>query len=180
MTVSLYQVSIPLFLNNLVAHSEVFEKAEKYCNENNIDPLEFLSKRLAPDMYTLIQQVQRATFHASQTGAKLAEAAMFEFTDDEVAFSDLQERIKNTIAFLRGLDPEKFINGESRQVQIQTRIGTLNFTGLEFLINFALPQFLFHSTTAYNIIRNAGVEIGKRDFIGRDVYVNSLRGPGGE
>ena len=166
MPLSMHRISIPVFKQSLSALSSVLKKAETYCSENNIDTKDLLQKRLAPDMFTLTQQIQRATFHAAQAAAKLAGIDNPEFEDKETSFSDLQQRINYTIEILNQFDAKQFEGSENRPLEVQTRVGIISFIGQDFLLHFAIPQFLFHVTTAYGIIRNAGVEVGKRDFIG--------------
>jgi len=166
MPLSMHRVSIPLFKQTLASLSAVLEKAEAHCADNAINVGEFLERRLAPDMFTFTQQVQRATFHSAQAAAKLCDIDIPEFEDDEKSFADLQKRITYTVEFFNFLKPEQFDGSEDREMEIQIRVGTLNFIGQDFLMHFAIPQFMFHTTTAYDIIRNAGVEIGKKEFLG--------------
>lgn len=163
---SIYQISVPVFEQLLVALLENLKKAEYYCSDNNVDSQNFLQSRLAPDMMNLIQQVQRATHHAIQAAAKLTNTEAPNLDDKESSFSDLRRRINSTIDYLQSFEPHQFENSEELEMDIQTRLGILRFKGQAFLIEFALPQFLFHVTTAYDIIRNAGVNVGKRDFLG--------------
>jgi hypothetical protein len=155
-----------MFKQTLAALSSVLQKAEAFCAESDLDPKEFLERRLAPDMFTLTQQIQRLTFHSAQAAAKLSGTETPEFDDAEITFDDLQYRIQKTVDFFNSLSPEQFEGSESKELEIQVRVGPLQFIGEDFLFHFAIPQFLFHSTTAYDIIRNAGVEVGKRDFLG--------------
>ena len=166
MPISMYRASVPMFKQTLAALSAVIDKAEDYCADNNLGPAEFLERRLAPDMFNLTGQVQRATFHSAQAAAKLTQIDIPEFDDNQNSFADLQSRIQYTIDFLNTLSPEQFDRSEDLELQIQTRLKLLHFLGQDFLCHFAIPQFLFHVTTAYDIIRNAGVEVGKRDFLG--------------
>ena len=166
----MHQISVPLFNQSLSALAAVLQKAEVHCADNALDPTDFLTKRLAADMYTLTQQVQRATFHSCQAGAKLTRIETPAFDDDENSFDDLQGRIQKTLDFLNTLEADQFEGSDDRKVEIQTRIALLKLSGLDFLLHFAIPQFLFHTTTAYDIIRNANIEVGKRDFLGDGLY----------
>ena len=166
MPLSMHRISVPLFKQLLAALAAVLEKAEAHCADNGLDPKDILTKRLAPDMFTLIQQVQRETFHSAQAGAKLADVEIPAFDNDESNFDDLQERIRKTIGFLNTLEPDDFEGSEDKELEIQTRVALRKFSGQDFLLHFAIPQFLFHTTTAYDIIRNADIEIGKQDFLG--------------
>lgn len=163
---SVYQISVPLFEQLLTALLENLKKAEDYCSDNEVDPQKLLQGRLATDMMTLIEQVQRATHHAVQAGSKLTNTEMPNFGIKDNSFSDLDKRIRLTVDYLNTLNPNQLENCEEKEVDIETRLGILRFKGRCFLIEFALPQFLFHVTTAYDIIRNAGVNVGKRDFLG--------------
>ena len=166
MPLSMFQATVPVFRQSLAALIAVLDKAEAHCQEADTDPAELLAMRLAPDMYTLTEQVQRATFHASQCAAQLAEVETPSFDNDEASFDDLRGRIANTIEYVSSFTPDRFDGSEQRIHQIPTRVAVLELPGQEFLLHFALPQFLFHVTTAYDIVRHAGVEIGKRDYLG--------------
>lgn len=166
MSITMYDVSVPMFRQTLRALSHVLAKAEVFCTEQKLDPAEFLQRRLAPDMFTLLQQVQRSTFHSARAAAELAAVPVPKFTDDEKSFAELQARIATALDFIKGLKPAQFEGSEERDLKIETRVAVLDFKGRDFLVHFAIPQFLFHTTTAYDIIRNAGVEVGKRDFLG--------------
>ena len=166
MPISMHRASVPVFRQSLAALSAVLDKAEAHCKDADTDPAELLAMRLAPDMYTLAEQVRRATFHASQCAAQLGQAETPSFDNDEASFGDLRARIANTIDYVSSFAPDSFEGSEERIHEIPTRIGVLELAGQDFLFHFALPQFLFHCTTAYDIIRHAGVEIGKRDYLG--------------
>lgn len=166
MPLSLHEITVPMFRQTLAAFSAVLDKAEAHCRANDVDPAAFLEKRLAPDMYTLAMQVQRASTHAAQCVAKLARVDTPQHADDEKTFDELRRRIAATREFIGAFKPGQFDGAEAREVEIPTRVRTLTFTGRDYLLHFAIPQFLFHVTTGYDIIRNAGVEVGKRDFLG--------------
>ena len=166
MTFSVHEASVPIFRQSLAALSAVLDKAEEHCKNDDRDPTELLATRLAPDMYTLTEQVQRATFHASQCTAQLGQVETPSFDNDEANFDDLRGRISNTINYVSSFTPDRFEGSEQRIHQIPTRIAVLELPGQDFLFHFALPQFFFHVTTAYDIVRHAGVEIGKRDYLG--------------
>lgn len=166
MPLSMYRASVPVFRQSLAALSAVLDKAEAHCKDADLDPAGFLGRRLAPDMYTLAEQIRRATFHASQCAAQLGEVETPAFADDEASFDDLRRRIADTIEFVSSFTPDRFEDSEQRTHRIPTRVGLLELPGEDFLLHFALPQFFFHVTTAYDIVRHAGVEIGKRDYLG--------------
>lgn len=166
MSLSMHQASVPVFEQLLESLSAILNKAEAHGSEAGIAPNEMLELRLAPDMYPLAQQVQRACFHAGCAAARLAGLEVPEEADDESSFDDLQARIARTRAFLDGLTPAQLADSETATIEHPTRIGLLTFSGPDYLLHFALPQFMFHVTTAYNILRHAGVEVGKVDFMG--------------
>ncbi len=166
MPISMHRASVPIFRQSLAALSAVLDKAEAYCKTADMDPAELLAMRLAPDMYSLTEQVQRACFHANQCAAQLGRVETPSFDDDEASFDDLRGRIATTIEFVSSFTPDRFDGSEQRIHQIPTRIRMLELPGQDFLLHFALPQFFFHVTTAYDIVRHAGVEIGKRDYLG--------------
>ncbi len=166
MPLSMHRASVPVFRQSLAALSAVLDKAEAHCKAADMDPADFLARRLAPEMYTLAEQIRRATFHAGQCAAQLGGVATPSFADDEASFADLRRRIADTIEFVSSFTPDRFEGSEQRTHKIPTRVRLLELPGEDFLLHFALPQFFFHVTTAYDIIRHAGVEIGKRDYLG--------------
>lgn len=170
MPLSMHQVSVPVFDQLLESLSSVLDKGEAHCTASSTPPSDMLELRLAPDMFTLIQQVQRACIHATGAAARLAEIEAPDEANDEASFDDLRARITRTRAFLDGLTPAQMEASETNSIEQPTRVGTLTFsTGSDFLLRFALPQFMFHVTTAYDIVRHAGAEIGKVDFMGSAV-----------
>jgi hypothetical protein len=166
MAVTIYQVSVPAFIRMLDALSHVLKKGEAHCTAKKIDPEVLLSTRLFPDMYPLSRQVQLSTDFAKGAGARLAGREVPKFEDVEKTFPELQARIEKTIAFLKSVPEQAYEGGESREVTIPIGGSPRAFTGLDYLLNFAQPNFYFHVTTAYDILRHCGVEIGKRDFMG--------------
>ncbi len=166
MSLTMHRACVPMFKQTLAALSSMLHKAESFCADEGLDPEEFLQRRLAPDMFTLAQQIQRATFHTAQAVTKLCGLEAPDYGDSETTFDELQTRIQQAIDFLATFTPEQFDGSENRELEIQTRVALLPFIGGDFLFHFGIPQFLFHCTTAYDIIRNAGVEVGKRDFLG--------------
>jgi len=167
MTITMYNASIPVFKQMLNSMSHVLSKAEVHAKDKKIEPEVFLQARLYPDMFPLIRQVQIAADFAKGVSARLANADVPAFEDTEQSFSDLQERIKKTLDFIESLDKNQFAEAAGRE--IVTRPGTAKekrFTGLSYLLSYGLPQFFFHATTTYAILRHNGVEIGKGDFMG--------------
>lgn len=166
MPISLHQASVPLFQQMLESLSAVLSKAEAHCTAAGTKPADMLSMRLAPDMFTLTQQVQRACTHACGAAARLAGLPVPEEGDKEASFKDLQNRIGRARAFLSTVRPEQIAAHENDVIEQPTRVKNFSFPAPDLLLHFAIPQFMFHVTTAYNIIRHAGVTIGKVDYMG--------------
>ena len=167
MTISLYAASVPVFKQMLNALSGVLTKAEVHATAKNIDPSVFLQARLAPDMFPLVRQVQIAVDFTKGVSGRLAEIELPKYDDSEVTFADLQALISKVLAFVDGIKPEQIDGKEG--IEIVTRPGTpkeKRFSGQSYLLTYGLPQFFFHVTTAYAILRHNGVEIGKRDYMG--------------
>jgi hypothetical protein len=166
-TISMYQASVPTIvraLNNLAA---VLEKAEQHAAAKKIDPAAFINARLYPDMLPLSKQVQIASDTSKGGTARLAQIDPPAFEDNETTFPQLIERLRKTVAFLETLKPEQIDGSEGRTVSWQTRTATKSMQGQPYLLNHVLPNVFFHSTTAYDILRHNGVELGKQDFLGR-------------
>jgi hypothetical protein len=167
MTVSMYQVSVPVFKQMLGALSAVLAKAEAHAEAKKIVPDALLQARLYPDMFPLLRQVQIACDFAKSVSARIAEVEVPSYEDSEASFPDLQARIAKTLAFIGGLQASQIDGGEERR--IVTQGGTPKekiFSGQSYLLNYGLPHFFFHTTTAYAILRHNGVEVGKKDYIG--------------
>jgi len=161
-----YALSVPLFERMLGNLNGVLEKAAQYIEAKKIEPAALLQARLFPDMFTLVRQVQLASDFAKGATARLAGMEVPKYEDKETTLAELQERIQTTLRFIKSADPKAVDAGAKRAITIPMRDRTLNFEGLDYLTNMALPNFFFHVTTAYNILRHNGVEIGKRDFVG--------------
>jgi hypothetical protein len=167
MTISMYSASIPVFKQMLSALNDVLAKAEAHATEKKIDPNAFLQARLFPDMFPLLRQVQIAADFAKSVPARLAGAEVPSYEDSELTFADLHARIQKTLAFIDGLTAAQIDGSET--LEIVLRPGTpkeKKLTGQTYLLGYGLPQFFFHVTTAYDILRHNGVEVGKRDFMG--------------
>ncbi|HUG23681.1 DUF1993 domain-containing protein [Piscinibacter sp.] len=170
MTISMYAASVPVLtraLGNLLA---ILDKAQAHATERRIDPAELLDARLSPDMLPLRRQVQIAGDFAKGSAARLAGVAVPEYDDAERDFDALKARIDRTLAFIDGLDPLQIAGSEWRHVSTRAGDELLHFKGLVYLTQYALPNFFFHMTTAYAILRHAGVELGKADFDGLHRY----------
>ena len=167
MTISMYQASVPVLtrmLNNLAA---ILDKAAVHAADRKIDPAVLLSSRLYPDMFPLVRQVQIATDNAKGCAARLAGQDPPKFEDNESTIPELLGRIHKTVSFLGTFTPEQIDGSEQRPVVLKFGDQQVNFEGLPYLLNFVMPNFYFHATPAYCILRHCGVEIGKMDFTGR-------------
>ena len=166
MTLTMSQASIPVFLQGLASLAAILEKAAAQAAERKIEPAVLLNDRLAPDMFPLVRQVQIATDHAKGATARLAGLEVPKFDDVETTFEELQQRLSRVRAFVEGVDPGRIDGSEDREIALPSRGQTRIFRGQAYLFRFALPNFYFHSTAAYAILRHNGIAIGKSDFIG--------------
>jgi uncharacterized protein len=163
----MYSMSIPLFKQMLGGLNGVLQKAEAHANDKKLDHNALLQARLFPDMFPLLRQVQVATDFAKGVSARLAGIDVPKTDDNEVSFADLQARIGSILKFIESIDAAQFDGALGRE--IVTQAGTpkeKRFTGHSYLVNYGLPHFFFHVTTAYSILRHNGVEVGKKDYIG--------------
>ncbi len=165
MSISLYGSSVPVMLQMLGALSGVIDKAAAYCVEKKVEPSALLTARLYPNMFMFRKPVQVATDWAQNTAGRLADIEIPKMNDDEETF-ELKARISRTIAFLRSVDPSAVDTGADRDVRWTAGQNTREMNDADFLFHQALPQFFFHVTTAYDILRHNGVELAKRDFMG--------------
>ncbi|RYZ11464.1 MAG: DUF1993 domain-containing protein [Comamonadaceae bacterium] len=167
MSLSMYDASVTVFLHNLQQLSHMLEKGRAHAEAAGLDPATLTQARLAPDMFPLTRQIQSAS-DASKLGvARLAAIEAPPFADVEESFAELQDRIARTRAFLQDVPKAAFEGSEERAVVLKTPRGEMKFDGQGYLLHFALPNFFFHVTTAYAILRNQGVPLGKMDFLGR-------------
>ncbi len=166
MSLSMYQVSVPLFIRGLTVLASLLEKGAAYAAANGIDPAELINARLAPDMYPLSGQVQRASDASKFAVQRLSQVESPKFPDDEATFEQLQKRIADTIAYLQSVSADTLDGAATRKVTLSFGEFKPEFQGDAYLLTFALPNFYFHVTTAYDILRHAGVPIGKLDFLG--------------
>lgn len=167
MKISMYQASVPVFIRMLKNLAAILAKGATYAEAKKIEPTVLINSRLYPDMFPLARQIQIASDVAKGCGARLAGLEPPKFEDNEATFPELFARIDNTVAYLETLKPEQIDGSEHRTITLQIRNQTMTFLGMPFLLNFALPNFYFHVTTAYDILRHCGIEIGKQDFIGK-------------
>jgi uncharacterized protein len=167
MTSSIYSASVPVFKQMLTALSDVLKKADAHATEKNIDPNALLQARLFPDMFPLVRQVQIAADFSKGISSRLAGVEVPSWPDAEVTFADLQALIAKALAHLGTLDANQFEGSENKEIVL--RPGTpkeKKLAGSAYLQHYGLPQFFFHVTTAYAILRHNGVDIGKRDYMG--------------
>ncbi len=166
MTISMYQASVPAFLKTLENLSAILDKAVAHAEAKKIDPNALLGARLFPDMFPLVRQVQLSSDFAKSGAARLAAIDPPKFTDNEASFEELKDRIKKTVDFLNGLKPAQIDGSEAREISFPIGGKPRTFQGQAYLLHWALPNFFFHVTTAYDLLRHNGVEVGKRDFLG--------------
>jgi hypothetical protein len=166
MTMSMYAASVPLFRQMLGALAAVLDKGAAFAAERAIDPATLLDARLAPDMFPLVRQVQIASDMAKGGAARLAGVEVPKYPDEERSFPELGERIARTLGFIDTVPAERIDGSEEREIVVPLRDRELRFSGERFLRGFVIPNFMFHCTTAYAILRHNGVPLGKRDFLG--------------
>ena len=166
MTFNMYQASVPVLIRYLKNMSNVLDKGAAHAAAKKIEPTVLTGYRLAPDMLPLTRQVQIMTDGAKGCGARLAGIEVPSFPDTETTFDELKARIAKTISFLEGLKPAQFEGSETRDITLKAGSRELSFKGQAYLTDFVLPNFYFHATATYAILRHCGVEIGKRDFLG--------------
>lgn len=167
MTISMHTASVPVFKQLLGALGDILAKAETHATDRKIDPDALLQARLFPDMFPLVRQVQIACDFAKGVCARLAGVDVPVYDDKETTFAELRALVAKTIAFIDSLDATRFEGSESRDITL--RPGTpkeRTITGQPYLLSYGLPQFFFHATTAYALLRHNGVALGKKDFMG--------------
>lgn len=167
MTISMHRASVPVYVHMLEALSGVLDKAAAFAAAKKIDPSVLLQARLAPDMFALIRQVQIACDFAKGPAARLAGIEVPKWDDNEASFDQLKARIARTLEYVKGFSTSQIDGSESREIEITVGGQPMKFKGVDYLLGFAMPNFYFHVTTAYAILRHNGVEIGKRDYMGR-------------
>ena len=167
MSISMYQVSVPVFIRALSNLRNVLAKGEAFAEAKKIKPEVLLNDRLCVDMFPLTRQVQIASDMAKGCAARLAGVDVPKYDDNEASFADLHARIEKTVAFLKTFKPEQIDGSEGRDITLPSPRGNMEFKGQEYLLGFVTPNLYFHCTTAYAILRHNGVELGKMDFIGQ-------------
>jgi hypothetical protein len=166
MSISVYDQSIARMSHMLQNLDNIVSKAEAYADANDIEPSALLQARLFPTMRNFIFQVQVATDLAKGCAARLAGADIPKWSDDEETFADVHARIDKSRDFLATFEPEQFEGCETRELELKFGSHTVKFTGQSYLLGFVLPNFYFHMTTAYNLLRHNGLDLSKRDFNG--------------
>jgi len=167
MPVSMCTVSIPVFIQHLNGLSTILDKTAAWAAARKVNEADLLNMRLSPDMFNLARQVRASTDHAANAAGRLAGKELLKFANDETTVAQLKDRIAKTIDYLKSIKQSEIDGTESKDISITFSSGqTRQFTGQSLLLGNSLPNFWFHTTTAYDIIRQCGVEIGKRDFMG--------------
>ncbi len=167
MTISMYQASVPCFVRTLGNLSAILDKAQAHVDAKKLDPAALTAYRLYPDMFPMTRQVQIACDAAKGGVARLAGLAIPVHEDNEKTLAELQARIAKTLAFVQSVTPAQIDGSEDKDIVIKRGDTETHFKGQQFLLGNVLPNFYFHVTTAYNILRHNGVEIGKRDYLGK-------------
>lgn len=168
MSLSMYQASVPVILRAFANLTHVLEKGKAYAEAKKLDATTGLPQsRLFVDMLPLVSQVRIASDITKGGVARLAGMEVPKFEDNEVTLDDLLARIQKTVDFIKTVKPEQIDGSETREITLPMRAGPMHFKGQDYLLHFLLPNLFFHCTTAYNILRHNGVEIGKMDFLGK-------------
>jgi uncharacterized protein len=167
MTLSMYDLSVPVFIRGLGQLSHVLDKGLAHAQAENIDTATLVNARLAPDMFTLAGQVQGASDAAKLGTARLAGITAPSFPDTETTYEELQARVAKTLEFLKTVERSQIDGFEGREVAVKSRRGEMHFTADRYLLQFAVPNFFFHLVTAYGVLRHSGVPIGKMDYLGQ-------------
>ncbi len=167
MALSMYQASVPVFIRMLNNLSGFLKKGEALAEAKKIEPEVLINSRLAPDMFPLSRQIQIASDMSRRCVARLAGVEAPKIEDNEKTFEELYKRIDTTIDYLKSFKPGQIDGTEEKPITLEVRGNTLHFQGMMFLLLYSLPNFYFHVTTAYNILRHNGVDIGKLDFLGK-------------
>lgn len=165
MSISMHSSSVPVFarnLNNLLAW---LDKAQAHAEAKKFDPAVYLQLRLAPDMLPFVKQIQIASDTAKGAVSRLAGVDIPSWPDTEATLDDLRQRIRKTLDYVQGFTPAQIDGSEERPVTIKLRSGDVSFNGQRFLEHWALPNLYFHVTTAYALLRHAGVDLGKGDYL---------------
>jgi hypothetical protein len=166
MAISMYDFSIPVLTRGLMNLSAILDKAAAHAAAKKFDPAVLAQSRLFPDMHPLVRQVQIACDTAKGAAARLAGIEVPKHEDNEATIADLKARIAKTVDFLKSVNAAQLKDAESRDIEIKFPSGSWKFTGIAYLADFVLPNFYFHVSMVYALLRKNGVEIGKNDFLG--------------
>ncbi len=166
MALSMHEALFPPVLRTLESLTAILDKAVQHCEARKIDPAVLLQYRLAPDMYPLARQIQIVTDQAKGMAARLAGVEVPSYADTETTFDDLKARLAKTADYLRSFTADRINGSEDREIALKIGPNELRFKGRDYAFGFVLPNFYFHAATAYDILRHAGVDLGKRDFMG--------------
>ncbi|MDB5363553.1 MAG: hypothetical protein JWO51_4850 [Rhodospirillales bacterium] len=166
MSLSMHQASVPALQQILGSLSALIDKAAAHCEARKIDPATLIGYRLAPDMFAFARQIQITTDQAKGIAARLAGVEIPKLPDTETTFDELKARLAKVSDFIGSLPAAQFDGSETRAITMKLAGQDVSFTGTNYLFGFGLPNFYFHASTAYDILRHAGVPIGKRDFLG--------------
>jgi len=166
MTLSMYQASVPVFTRALTNLTHVLEKGAEHAKSKNVSDEVLLQTRLIPDMLPLIKQIQIGCDMATRGIARLAGVEPATFEDNETTLEQAYNRIERAIEYIKSFTPEQIDGSEDRSILLKMRAGEMTFDGQSYLLHFVIPNLFFHCTTAYDILREAGTDIGKMDFIG--------------
>lgn len=166
MSISMYQASLPVLIRGLTNLKAILGKAEAHAAGKQIEQSVFTHARLAPDMLPLTRQIYIASDTAKGCAARLANVEAPKYDDVEQTFEELQNRLQKTIDYLNEFNASQIDGSEARPITLKMRTGPIEFTGQSYLLGFVLPNFYFHVTTAYDILRHNGVELGKLDYLG--------------
>jgi uncharacterized protein len=167
MTISMYQASVPSLIRSLNNLAAILEKGAAHAEAKKIDPAVLIGSRLYPDMFSLGRQVQIASDIARRGAARLAGLEAPKMEDNETTFPELIARLQKTTSYLETLTPNLIDGSEEKSISLPVGKDTMTFEGMSYLLSFILPNVYFHVTTAYNILRHSGVEVGKMDFLGK-------------
>ena len=169
MAVSMYTASAPIFVQYMTGLSAVLDKAKAHCEAKKLDESYFMNMRFYPDMFPFVRQVRQVAEHAISACGRVAGVELPKFDNNEASFDDLKARLAKAIEFVKSIRPEQMNGKEDAEIKITFPSGERVFTGQTLLLNFSLPNFYFHATTAYDLLRHNGIEIGKRDFMSTPV-----------
>lgn len=165
MALSLYDVSIPVYLNSLRNLAAILDKAEAHAKASGADVANYQEARLTPDMHPLTRQIQMVSDAAKGGAARLAGVAPPSMPDTETTWAELKERLQKTVDFVASINREQVDGQEERTIEMTFPGRSMTFTGKDFLTNFSLPNFFFHVVTAYGLLRKEGVPLGKMDYL---------------